>query len=435
MRITNPFGYLFCFCIAMFVGKFFYNQWLHSNFLFDITPEQIANSLYSMVIFMGAACLIALPLCYRRQRAGAALVRKAEVDAGLQFKVSKLGLAVCIGTPTLLYVLGRFQGINPVENPLLFRQFIQGGGMYYILAPVLFFINVLAIYVPHKLFVLKENLELQALVAYVLLAGFSIISGFGSFITYFFMAPLYFASACYGKRVELILLILFPFVVLFTLVYSTYRDVRLFGDANISVADAISKNIDNPQAYRFALNRFDYLENFSIGEVYANSLEPDWGASMLEVVVQPIPRAIWKDKPETFSTYMTKSLAPDVFDIGVTGNFNAVNEFIRAFGSIGTVLGGIFFGGLLTYVYRQFSRARNHPYLAVYYVCVIFPYFELGFLAGYANDLGLPLFMMSNVFFWLFIRRTPDGEKRTRPPGYGILRFIFGRSRAQPSLV
>ena len=106
----------------------------------------------------------------------------------------------------------------------------------------------------------------------------------------------------------------------------------------------------------------------------AQENKPDLGFSMLSFLAQPIPRSIWPDKPLNFSSSMSLEHIPWVYEIGVTANFNSLNEFRYAFSDVGILLGGLFFGLVLTISQRYFNQARGSPYIATVYLMIFFPY-------------------------------------------------------------
>jgi hypothetical protein len=397
-RVTSPFGYICSFVGFMFVVKYLYNQWLEVPFLDAVDPIELATHFLSLAEYLGIAFCLALPFCNpRRSRVGRASDRTQLV--GFHFTVPALSLM--IGMPVFLVVLGFFAGQNPISNPLAFRQFIQSKGMFYLLSVYIFLLNVVSIYVPYVIIKERRRPSAVIIIAYVIAAVFALISGFASMIVTVIIAPLLFWSACFRKRVELGLIVLLPVVVAFTVVY---RDLNLAGNG-FSLSVALAKVEERPEAAAHALNRFDYLENFAKGERYLTTTDPDWGASLVEVLMQPVPRAIWPQKPENFSTSMTRQLLPQNLEIGVTANFNSLNEFVQAFGGFGVLIGGVILAFILAISYCVFDATEGNPYMAVYYVVVLFSYMGTGFFAGYVNDLAFDNFLLQNLFFWLFIRK------------------------------
>jgi hypothetical protein len=401
LRVTSPFGYIGGFVGFMFIGKYFYNQWTGVRFLDGADPIELATHFRAMSAYLAIAFVLALPFCNPSRRI-ALRARVQNQQPG--FALTAPALFLLIALPVFLVVLGLALGLNPLSNPLGFRQFIQSQGMFYLLSVYIFLLGAISIYVPYVVVTQRKAPSMIVVIAYLVSAGFAVISGFASMIVSMITVPLFFWSVCFRKRIELALIVLLPVVVAFTLLYSAYRDVNLSG-SGFSVSEAIAIVTEDPAAAANALNRFDYLENFAKAHRYLATEDPDWGASMIGVILQPVPRALWREKPDNFSTSMTRELLPQNLEIGVTANFNSLNEFIRAFGSLGIVIGGVVLAIILATTYCVFDAAVDKPYLATYYVVVLFKYVGMGFYAGFVNDLALDAFVLENIFFWLFIRK------------------------------
>jgi hypothetical protein len=408
LRVTSPFGFICSFVGFMFIGKYFYNQWLGVPFLEGADSLELASHFGVLAAYLALGFLLALPFCNPRWRKYERPSVRAR-PAG--FRLTAPALFLLLAVPSLLVTLGLSNGLNPLTNPLGFRQFIQSQGMFYLLSVYIFLLGAISIYVPYVVLKQKRMPSLPVIVAYLVAAAFAVVSGFASMIVSMITVPLFFWSACYRKRIELGLLVLLPVVVAFTVLYSAYRDVNLKG-SGISLTEAIAKVTDNPAAAANALNRFDYLENFAKADRYLATRDPDWGISLLDVLVQPVPRAFWAQKPENFSTSMTRELLPQNLAIGVTANFNSLNEFVKAFGGFGILIGGVVLAFILVVSYCVFEAAEDDPYIAAYYVIALFKYVGTGFYAGFVNDLAFDDFLLENVFFRLFIRRG-DAEPRT----------------------
>lgn len=422
VRITNPFGYISIFLGLMFIGKYIYNQLWGTPFLLGLSVEELQKGFRPMAAYLCVAFIAALPFCGDLLFDHPATASDGQLRIAGQAEVEPTLVAktLMFVVPAILLIIGAMQGINPIANPLGFRQLIQSKGMFYILSVFLFLLGVISIYVPYVILVLRKRPSIAVIILYLWTAAFSIISGFASMIAQLVIVPLFFWSVCYRKRVEVWIATLLPIIVIFTLFYSAYRDANFLG-SRINLSDAIHAVIDNPDAAGIAMNRFDYLETYVAGHHYVLSLDPDWGASMLGVFLQPLPRGLWPDKPDGFSTYMTGQILPQNLQIGVTANFNSLNEFTRAFGSAGVVIGGLFLACILVLAYAVFSSAVGRPYLSTYYVTVVLIYVETGFVGGFINDQALPQFILNNIFFALFVRRpapmkSSSGLSRPKQP-------------------
>ena len=415
LRVTSPFGFIFGFMAFMFLGKYFYNQLLGVTFLEEADPIELATHFRALSAYLAIGFTLALPFCNPRRP----IPRRARTGSRQsEFALTGPALFLLFVLPVFLVALGIALGHDPIGNPLGFRQFIQSQGMFYLLSVYIFLMGALSIYVPYTIIALRRAPSITVLTAYAITAGFAVISGFASMIVSMITIPLFFWGVCYRKRIELGLIVLLPVVVTFTLLYSAYRDANLSGQG-ISISDAVSVVAENPVAVEHALNRFDYLENYAKAHRYLQSEDPDWGASLLDFLLQPVPRAVWPEKPENFSTRMTRELLPENLAIGVTANFNSLNEFLQAFGTFGILIGGVVLAVILAMAYAVFDASHDRPYLSVYYVVVVFQHFGTGFYAGFVNDLALPSFLLANIFFRLFIRKSGT-ELESQSSEFGI---------------
>jgi len=242
------------------------------------------------------------------------------------------------------------------------------------------------------------------LFAYIYCFIFAIFSGFGSMALTFFISPLFFYNVCYRKRIEKYLLFTLPFAVFFIMIYSAYRDANL-DDLNITLYDALIKVLDREGLLKDIYNRFDYLEMYTNGQAFIlnGHIEPFY--SILNFIYSPIPRLLFPEKPLNFSQLFTSLLLPQNFDIGVTANFGMLNEFSYNFGQLfGILIGAIFLGYVLSVCYRRYLNSENNPYSAIFYLAVIFPYLSGGIVAGFINDLALPLLILNLIYFKFFVR-------------------------------
>lgn len=392
----------------MFIGKYIYNTHWDTPFLLGLDTDVLDRSFRPMAAYLCVAFTAALPFCgarlFDRVRTSASYGSDKHLVTQAEVELTPAAKAALILVPAVLLLIGAMQGINPLANPLGFRQLAQSQGMFYILSVFQFLLAAISIYIPYVTLVLKRRPSLGMIILYMSSAAFAIISGFASMTAQLVIVPLFFWSVCYRKRIEIWLVFLLPIIIIFTLFYSAYRDANFFG-AHIDLSEAMHAVIERPDAAKLALNRFDYLETYAEGHRYVSSLDPDWGASMLGVLLQPLPRALWPEKPDAFSTYMTRQILPQNVEIGVTANFNSLNEFTRAFGSAGVVIGGLLLACVLVLAYSVFDSAAGRPYLATYYVTVVLVFVSTGFMGGFVNDQAFPQFVLNNIYFFLFVRR------------------------------
>jgi hypothetical protein len=146
---------------------------------------------------------------------------------------------------------------------------------------------------------------------------------------------------------------------------------------------------------------------YTKGQIFISSGNVEPFYSLINFLYSPIPRFFYPDKPLNFSQIFTVNLLPQNFEIGVTANFGALNEFSYNFGQFfGIAVGSIFLGYFLTICYRYFLRSKNNPYMSIFYLSVIFPYLQAGIVSGFIHDLALPMLILNFIYFNIFIGKT-----------------------------
>lgn len=396
-QITNPFGFLFVFFGIFFVSKYFHHIYTNSSFLEDISPGLINGNLYAISLFLFLSYLIFYFLIN---------IKNNKIYINNNFKLNKIFYIFVVLIPLILFSIGIFKGINPLNNPLGFRQLIQSNGFFYLLSIELYLINVLSIYIIYQWFKNRKMPDALLLITYVYSFVFSIYSGFSSMAITFFVAPLFFYNLCFGKRIEKYFLYVFPFVAIYVMIYSAYRDANL-NDSNISLYQSLIKVLERDDLLLTIYNRFDYLEMYTKGQIFISSGNVEPFYSLINFLYSPIPRFFYPDKPLNFSQIFTVNLLPQNFEIGVTANYGALNEFSYNFGQFfGMAVGSIFLGYFLTICYRYFLRSKNNPYMSIFYLSVIFPYLQAGIVSGFIHDLALPMLILNFIYFNIFIGKT-----------------------------
>jgi hypothetical protein len=394
--IANPFGFLFYFFGIFFILKYIHNNYYEVDYLLNINSSDIDIASKPMLIYIMIAFAVFV-LIY--------LIKRRPLKEGNnQIYISKLAIIFSIGIPVTLIFSALILNINVLENPLMFRQYVQSNGMYYFLAVYIFFLKLYSIYIPYTYFIEHQKISKLNLLTYITLIVFSFLSGFSSFMFFFILFPLLFLSICHARRCyEFIIYFCTPIALIFVLVYSYYRDNRFYGTP-VSISESFINTIENPDLFSRLFNRFDYLEMYTKGYLTLNNVFLDFKINFLTIFIQFIPRSIWPEKPLNFSSAMTADIIPENFSNGVTANFNSLNEFIYNFGVIGIIFGG-FVLGFITYItYFYYKRSYLNPYASLFYLMIIFPYFSMGFVSGFLNDLALPSLLINLLLFRLFVK-------------------------------
>ncbi|WP_440958174.1 oligosaccharide repeat unit polymerase [Oceanicaulis sp. LC35] len=127
------------------------------------------------------------------------------------------------------------------------------------------------------------------------------------------------------------------------------------------------------------LNNFNYFELFSAAVLFAERNGINFGQNFLNVLLRPVPRSLWPDKPLGVGLQMREEFYGDRLS-GVPPTF--LGEFYIAFGGLGMILVGAIIVLSIAFVQRNEFKSRN-PYL-------------LGFLSLFV--FSLPMEMMKAGF-------------------------------------
>ena len=123
-----------------------------------------------------------------------------------------------------------------------------------------------------------------------------------------------------------------------------------------------------------------------------------WGSSYAYLLVQPIPRSLWPDKPEApIRSVVQATLGSEAATSGVA--YPNVGEFYANFGAVGLVAGMWVFGLLVRISYEYLSRHDTNDWARVLYA-ITFPFLVQVISRGYfvqivqeAFFLFVPLFL------------------------------------------
>lgn len=401
-RITNPYVIISFFLFITFVCKIFWNTLFRVDFLFNIPLSELFDAIHNLNIylFVGFATSFFAFLTFRH-------FGKTNYNPR-SLNTAGFAIPIAIILPILFLALAFILGINPIAQPYQFRTLLQKQGMLYPFSLQIFLIFLILIYTAYKKINQKHKIPSILFVAFLISCIFSILSGYGALLPLAIIYSLFFLNLTLNKRVEVLILIVAPISLLFLIFHNYYRMANLEGQ-NISIKDGIDIVVNNLDLIGIVFNRLDFLEVFTLGQNLIKSISPDLGSSLISAFAQPIPRAIWPEKPLVTSAFFTSELLPENLEIGVTANFNSLNEFSRAFGTLAPVVGGIIFGVILGYTYHKYKLAINHPFSSTKYLLVFLPYLLNGFIVGFFNDSPLFLAILNYIYFRIFIRETQFG--------------------------
>lgn len=118
------------------------------------------------------------------------------------------------------------------------------------------------------------------------------------------------------------------------------------------------------------LNNFNYFELFSASVLFAERNGINFGQNFLNVLLRPVPRSIWPDKPLGVGLQMREEFYGDRLS-GVPPTL--LGEFYIAFGVVGMVLVGIIIALSVAYVKRNEFKSKN-PYLLGFLSLFVFSF-------------------------------------------------------------
>jgi hypothetical protein len=246
---------------------------------------------------------------------------------------------------------------------------------------------------------------------------------------YFFLTGMLYFSSFYGTRViRWYVMLGAVFLIILTPVYTVVREL-LGSQAGIDlqVFVVLFDKFDR-DFFGVIYDRFDYYDNVVAGSDVAR-LKQDF-TYIFNLLAQPLPRSLFVDKPNNFSTLMTGWVYPSVLEIGVTANFGFVSEFLLYFGPLGLLVGGVYFGVILYVTQVCLFKARVSKTAAIFYCMVAWPYF-VSFPSGYINDAGIPVLII-NYIFWKFVfrrfKQTKSSNFRVVAPDQKVAELSLGRS-------
>ncbi len=146
------------------------------------------------------------------------------------------------------------------------------------------------------------------------------------------------------------------------------------------------------EVYQLSLDRLEAAEdvNFIDGfimlyQIYPDVLDYDYGLEHVEILLRPIPRALWPDKPQ--ASWVRKYQEKYSGNVSDSAGFSPTiwGVFYSEGGVPGIIILSILWAWFLSYIYRSFSSAFNSD-LSVLLIGILLssliPIFRSGDMAG-----------------------------------------------------
>jgi hypothetical protein len=129
---------------------------------------------------------------------------------------------------------------------------------------------------------------------------------------------------------------------------------------------------------------FDWLSKAIAAGVFTER-PPTYGGTTFNILVQPIPRALWHEKPYKTSAYLVTLTFGDAYELHFTPEFTLASESFVDFRWFGLIPGGMLLGVLILSLERLARAADRSPAAAFVYAPLIMT--PLGWLqAGFNSD-------------------------------------------------
>ena len=133
-----------------------------------------------------------------------------------------------------------------------------------------------------------------------------------------------------------------------------------------------------------------------------------YGRSIIDFIVQPIPRFLMSEKVYKTSAYITQTFFP-IFSKTFTPEYGLISESFLNFGILGVAMGGGIFGFLIRineFVVNKYSN--NKSFLLFYMPIILTP---LGWLlAGFNSDTSV-MFLLNSFMGVLLLTLLCKREK------------------------
>lgn len=411
--LSSPHTIVGLFSMLFFCLKYYWNTFWGVGFILNCDESELSNGSGALAIGLMIALICSnyfnRIFIYKNQKKDA-LIAGENHFFYLHFKSLKILPIVLSLFPIGVFLTAHFLWrVNAFTDPLAMRQLLQSGGFAYLLAVILVLMVLSAVCFTVALMRSWTTRWYWAYAAvnYMIYAFFS---GYAGTIFMFFSGIVFSLSVLKRWRLWWLLIILFPLVVLYAVVHNNVRQFKAY-DEGYSIVEYMYRDNALSQVLPELFNRLDYLEMMCKGYKELSYVDRRGVQSLLNFFYQPIPRSIWPSKPTNFSTTMSLLIIPDVVSkVGSTANFNAMNEFVFAFGPRhGIVVFGLVFGLILSFSGLIHGKAGNSFGSLIIYVSIIFPFLWVGFAAGFVNDFALAFLIIGYLAFFvlrfLFLRR------------------------------
>ena len=239
------------------------------------------------------------------------------------------------------------------------------------------FMMVLLVQIPLIIwfcYLLKNNSNKTLFIIYLLFASLLLISlgERGHFIT--LIISLVICWHYIKKRIRFVQVFTLSFLLItFLIIYGKYRD---FTEQDLKIKrQGFVLKLSLKQGYRYFVGHFDQVRYFKdVVKSVPDELNFQYGKTLANLLLKPIPSLVWKEKPQGAGRVITKSIYPKANSLGVTVAPSILAELYLNFHIIGIILGMLIFGIISKALYKiLLDNPGNNNIIVVYAICM--PYF------------------------------------------------------------
>jgi O-antigen polysaccharide polymerase Wzy len=323
------------------------------------------------------------------------------------------GLAILFFCAFISYVLMiRISGLSfwsGFSDPFAFRMATVSGGSFYVSAFALwtlwsiFYILAIPLILNHKKLSVASLLFRLLILVAVFFVVFLLSIPFGSrgYLLLPVLAVLWIIdSSRIVSRKPLNAFILLPILlamILFSGFFGIYRQSGV-GSAEVDPAliSSLLGRLDLQDFIEQLVVRFDSFDFFAsiVNSFDRSSHDYLYGRSILDFIVQPIPRSLLPDKVYKTSAFLTQTFFPSLPQT-FTPEYGLITEAYINFGALGVFLGGALLGLIIRITeYIIYANISNASFILYYVSVIIVP---LGwFLSGFNSDTTV-MFLISSL--------------------------------------
>jgi len=313
----------------------------------------------------------------------------------------------------LIWIAGFSSPMDALRNTMLFRRRIEAGGIAYFR-----YIMQLGMVIPLLLRFLtlqaRERVRLSewlvfALWLIVVMLVFLPLAMRGLIVS---LAISMLAIRHHtGKRVRLGVLPLFAFPSGFYLVVTgLYRSLSLSQDGTATLLDATSYALGQTTMYFYDFV-FGWFNAFPVFVRIVDQISADqfiYGATVVSMLLRPIPRVWFPGKPVETGTLITRLLYPDVAAAQVALNPSLFGEMYINLGVVGIIFGLTVLGMLTRLLDEYFARFRNKRGVILYHAMIFSIIGGGALLAGFDSTWIIEISLFT--FVLLVVTRVMQGR-------------------------